>query len=229
LAETFGGYPKYWTDFENLSYKTSIYNTVSVDLNSQEALAMLQKFSKTLKTAEIVRIERIQNLVAFSKYKKEVKLMKQKYQDEEIEIEKYKFHGTRDTDPFKLIQSEEGFDMRFSRAGMWGAGIYFAENANYSDKYSYDLDLAKGLKQLIIARILVGKAYNSSSDRSLKIPPMNKETKQRYDSVKGNTGDSDVYIIYDNGRCYPEYLVTYKFLKIATFGQHPFNPFSKKT
>jgi hypothetical protein len=31
----------------------------------------------------------------------------------------------------------------------------------------------------------------------------------RYDSVCGVTGGSRVFIVYENGRAYPEYLVTY--------------------
>jgi hypothetical protein len=30
-----------------------------------------------------------------------------------------------------------------------------------------------------------------------------------YDSVSGETGNSIVYMVYENGRAYPEYLVTY--------------------
>ncbi len=32
----------------------------------------------------------------------------------------------------------------------------------------------------------------------------------RYDSVKGFTGNSDVFMIYANKKAYPEYLITYK-------------------
>ena len=31
----------------------------------------------------------------------------------------------------------------------------------------------------------------------------------RYDTVTGETGGSKVYVVYENGRAYPEYLVTY--------------------
>ena len=33
---------------------------------------------------------------------------------------------------------------------------------------------------------------------------------RRYDTVTGETGGSKVYVVYENGRAYPEYLVTYK-------------------
>jgi hypothetical protein len=31
----------------------------------------------------------------------------------------------------------------------------------------------------------------------------------RYDSVSGTTGGSKVYIVYEKGRAYPNYLITY--------------------
>lgn len=32
----------------------------------------------------------------------------------------------------------------------------------------------------------------------------------RYDSVKGFTNGSDVYMVYSNKKAYPSYLITYK-------------------
>ena len=47
------------------------------------------------------------------------------------------FHGTRNTLPSTIYQDEEGFDMRFGRAGMWGNENYFAVNASYSDNFAH--------------------------------------------------------------------------------------------
>jgi hypothetical protein len=44
----------------------------------------------------------------------------------------------------------------------------------------------RNVKQLIMERVLVGKACTSTPDMKLKMPPLNEETKQRYDSVKGS-------------------------------------------
>jgi hypothetical protein len=46
------------------------------------------------------------------------------------------------------------------------------------------------------------------SDDSLVKPP-DKPSGGRYDTVSGDTNGSKVYIVYENGRAYPEYLVTY--------------------
>ena len=47
------------------------------------------------------------------------------------------------------------------------------------------------------------------NDRSLKMFP-DKPGGGRYDTVTGVTNGSKVYIVYENGRALPEYLVTYK-------------------
>ena len=47
------------------------------------------------------------------------------------------FHGTSGTDPKLIYDSEEGLDMRFSKNGMWGVGIYFAVNSEYSNSYAF--------------------------------------------------------------------------------------------
>ena len=48
-------------------------------------------------------------------------------------------------------------------------------------------------------------------DRSLRHPPPKSEGQagRRYDTVSGHTIGCKVYVVYENGRAYPEYLVTY--------------------
>ncbi len=47
------------------------------------------------------------------------------------------FHGTSNTSPEIIYQSEEGFDIRYSREGLWGNAVYLAVNSSYSDTYCY--------------------------------------------------------------------------------------------
>ena len=77
--------------------------------------------------------------------------------------------------------------MRFSREGMWGTGLYFAQKASYSDFYAYKLTDKAETKQMFFAKVLIGKYKYLESDKNIKMPPINEETKQRYDSVKGIT------------------------------------------
>ena len=100
---------------------------------------------------------------------------------------------------------------------MWGRGIYFAVNCSYSKKnYKYTND-SDGTHSLFYARVALGESIELPADRALRMPPAKPSSngsKARYHSVKGNTENggvkSDVYIVYDNCRAYPEYLITFK-------------------
>jgi hypothetical protein len=87
--------------------------------------------------------------------------------------------------------------MRYSPGGMWGRANYFAVNASYSDGYHHPAD---GVKQIFYARVMIGNTIISKPDRSLKMPPpINAgNPNDMYDSVQGNTGGSDVFMIYTN-------------------------------
>ena len=88
LKDTIKDYPDEWTDIENLSYKTSKYNTVSIDLASDVAKEVESMIKKTIDDVEIHQIEQIQNIVSYHKYIKERELLQSKYSDKDITIEK---------------------------------------------------------------------------------------------------------------------------------------------
>ncbi|KAJ3431968.1 poly [adp-ribose] polymerase [Anaeramoeba flamelloides] len=122
----------------------------------------------------------------------------------------------------KKIHSEDtGFDMRISKKGMWGKGIYFAVNASYSNHYAHKKTKSssffqKVTKQFFLAKVLVGDSITMAHTDSLVRPPI-KNTSQvlqnqiiLHDSVNGVTKGSKVYIIYQNDQAYPYYLITYR-------------------
>ena len=109
-----------------------------------------------------------------------------------------------------IYSGEEGFDMRFSADGMWGRANYFAVNSLYSNSYAYAMP-GTSSRQMFMATVLIGKTEQLNSDRSLKMPGVLPGSSiDRYDSVKGYTGGSDVYMVYSNKKAYPSYLITYK-------------------
>jgi len=177
------------------------------------------------------------------------------------------WHGTRRTPTATILGDDNGFDMRLSTAGMWGQGMYFAERAEYSDRYAHrpgmqqavghggcfsfgasfggvsfgpsapplpvsvgggggggggfnfsqppsnfvqSHDETNGVKELILAEVLVGESCETQPDRSLRRPPVKTGTHLRYDSVNGLTGGSRVYVTYENGTARPVYLVSYR-------------------
>ncbi len=117
------------------------------------------------------------------------------------------YHGTKNISPDLIFTTEEGFDLRFSPGGLWGKAIYFSVNSSYSNAYAHLLP--NGQKQIFLAKVIIGNEATLNPDPSLVMPPLNEESKLRYDSVKGRTGGSDIYMVYANKRAYPQYLITY--------------------
>ena len=177
--------------------------------SSPEWSQVSQQFLTTLQSATIVKIERVQNKWLWEKYSQHSERMKRKNQG--IINEKLLFHGTRNTPPSCIYQDEEGFDMRFSNAGLWGNGNYFAVNASYSDSYTHRP--SDGTRQMFLAKVLTGYSIKLNPDRSLRMPPVRqhsvKGADMRYDTVTGVTGGSEVFITYSNDKAYPFYLITY--------------------
>jgi Poly(ADP-ribose) polymerase catalytic domain len=91
---------------------------------------------------------------------------------------------------------------------MWGKAIYFAVKAAYSHQYRHNL--SNGTSQMFYARVIIGKTKQMNPDNTLIKPPKIEGSDKHYDSVKGFTGDSDVYMVYASRKAYPEYLITYQ-------------------
>lgn len=112
-------------------------------------------------------------------------------------------------------------------------GIYFADRSSYSYSYSYKPLLGSvGLpastierpgavddeREMFLTKLLVGKEVLMNRDKStskateckkLIIPPTDPATNLKYNTVTGHTAGSQVWVIYENGRAYPDYLVRY--------------------
>lgn len=171
---------------------------------------------------QIIKIERIQNIWLWEAFDRSRKRMSDKNSGQVNE--KQLFHGTKKTPPIKIYNSEQGFNNRLSSPGVWGTGAYFAVRAKYSDKYAHTTP--EGRKQMFLARVITGITYRCPPDSTLKAPPTKAEVSpllypnskdsmfedERYDSVSGRTGTSDIFVIYEQGKVYPAYLITYSTL-----------------
>mmetsp|Transcript_18058 Transcript_18058/g.25790 ORF Transcript_18058/g.25790 Transcript_18058/m.25790 type:complete len:303 (+) Transcript_18058:227-1135(+) len=119
------------------------------------------------------------------------------------------WHGTRDLDPMIICKDvQDGFMMQYSQRGTWGRGIYFAECAEYSNRYAYINN--DGSRTMILAELLSGEEIELRPDKNLIHCPPKPAGNMRYDTVTGKSNGSKVYTVYENGRAYPKYLVTYK-------------------
>lgn len=214
---------------------------VQISKSSEEWKMVEKRLTKTIQNATLLGVVRVQNLHLweyFSFRRDRVAKLSGMNDPNAVRV----WHGTRQTDPMVICKDEaDGFMMQHSRRGMWGRGIYFADNASYSNSYAYEEDRTFSpvvpkpsyswynkmfstsppsndvpslkvvrAKTLILANLVVGEEVDLPSDSSLKhCPTKPGDGKRRYDTVTGITGGSKVYIVYENGRAYPEYLVTY--------------------
>jgi hypothetical protein len=106
---------------------------------------------------KITKIEKIFNCVIYEKFINEFKRMLKKYPQKNVnDIMKHLFHGTRATDPTLIYGTEDGLDIRFSNAGAYGTGVYFANNSHYSSNYAYAVPGKQREFQMFVCLVLVG-------------------------------------------------------------------------
>ena len=187
-----------------------------MDPHSREYREIEGVFRNTMPSSHIEKIERVQNEFLWKRFRDCRRRMEEHLPSAG---EKKLFHGPRQTNPEVIYGGDAGFDLRHSGTGMWGVGSYFAVNASYSKRYSYQkrvLGLSNPLHQMFVAKVLTGACIRLPVDHQLRFPPErtdqqegNVKIRRRYDSVQGTTGGSEVYIIYDNAQSYPAYLITY--------------------
>ncbi len=205
-------YPPNWTH--------QVSNCVICDVPqmSDEWRDVLRRMQDTLPRVICKKIERVQNKTIWERHKLEKQQMSARNNGEIND--KLLFHGTGNTNPHQIAQSEDGIDFRHStreRKLMWGKGAYFAVKASYSNQYAYKL--AEGTRQIILVNVLTGFSHNygSTHNYDLTKPPPRPvhpgapvlSSNRSYDTVCGHTGDSDVYVVYDLTKSYPAYIITY--------------------
>lgn len=185
-----------------------------VQHGSNEWFQVVNQVQTTLHNAKIVSLYRIQNKWLWDSYMQSKRRLAVKNKNRINE--KRLFHGSGKTPPDKIYRSEKGFDFRFASQGLWGEGAYFAVDAKYSDGYAY---VHGGWKQMFLALVLTGESCYHNQDNSLKKPPLKNSNQEenmfadeRYDSVRGNTCGSEIYVVYEHDKAYPAYLITYELL-----------------
>lgn len=92
-------------------------------------------YMKETHKCNIVEIKVIQNIPLWIKYCNNWSQLEYKY-NKKIKTKRL-FHGTKNTEPKQILQSEIGFDLNYARDGYYGRGIYFHKEARYSHNYYY--------------------------------------------------------------------------------------------
>lgn len=89
---------------------------------------------------------------------------------------------------------------------MYGNGVYFASRASYS--MGYTTPNSDGLRHMYLARVVVG--FYALGHKGLLVPPplSTQQPEVLFDSVVDNTANPNVFVVFRDSQCYPEYLIT---------------------
>jgi hypothetical protein len=215
-------YPEHWElgdrdknlELKDVARGTDEWNTVAGRFETAEREGW-----------RMVRVRRIQNryLWRYCQYEKS-RMCELRPDAGEITTQQL-WHGTGPTDPREIYMGQEGFDVRYSRPGLWGRGIYFAKSALYSASGYAHPPIGPNRHYrgcIILAEVLTGDSYRCAPGtyRENK-PPTKRLPRSRSSDVAssltfdsctgytGNTGGSEVFVVYNNFRAYPSYLVDF--------------------
>jgi hypothetical protein len=235
-------FPETWTeqaddggDRGDIEWWRSGRQLVAVDRDMKpdsEWARVKDRLTESLPSATLVKVERWENRLLWRDYWTKRQHLEVKRGPGNVN-EQWLWHGTGKTPPATVLEHEDGPDPRFSRGGFYGAGLYLAERAIYSndDKYVHcctTVDVRPvrprtvRVRQLLLCRAALGKwhDYRDKIKPDLKMPPT-EGGGVLYDSVRGGphqptrqgAGDNEsrMFVLYDLAQAYPEYVVSYNF------------------
>jgi len=165
---------------------------------------------------KLVEVQRVQNAASWGRYYFKVKMRASSNKDAvgrdlfKRANERWMKHGTRSTEPQKLLDHYRGLDFAYSREEglFYGKAGYTAEDAAYSHNYRYNVPGGK-LAQMFLVRVAAGKiqeiAVRKPEHTQMKHPD------RGFDSVRGDvSGGMMAIMVYEPDVAYPAYLLTYE-------------------
>ena len=96
-------------------------------------------------------------------------------------------------------------------ATVFGDGVYFAVQAQYSCSNTYSRPDPVGIKRIYLCRVLTGEYTMGKS--GMRVPPQKKSGASAhaiYDSVVNHVTTPTMYVIFNDTQAYPDYLIAFK-------------------
>jgi serine/threonine protein kinase len=107
------------------------------------------------------------------------------------------FHGTDEETVPKIISTAFNRSFCGKNATLYGEGVYFAADAEYSASDTYSRPNARGEKHIFLCSVLVG-AY-AQGDSSMRVPPL-KADGSRFDSTVDSEASPRIFVIYHDAQ-----------------------------
>uniref|UniRef100_A0A2R5LDL0 Poly [ADP-ribose] polymerase n=2 Tax=Ornithodoros turicata TaxID=34597 RepID=A0A2R5LDL0_9ACAR len=215
------------------SFMASAPGTILVDLapDDKEYLTVEEELQATIREHRdngyaggvflrynIIKIQKVRNRKLLERYCHRRKEVAEENHNQSNE--RMLFHGS----PFINAIVQKGFDERHAYiGGMFGAGIYFAENSSKSNQYVYGICGGTGCpihkdrscyichRQMLLCRVTLGKSFLQFSAMKMAHAPPGHHSVIGRPSVGGLSYPE--YVVYRGEQAYPEYLISYQIQK----------------
>ncbi|XP_064079320.1 protein mono-ADP-ribosyltransferase PARP12-like isoform X2 [Macrobrachium nipponense] len=177
---------------------------VTLDADSNEYQEVATRIRLTLPTAFIVSVKRLQNpyLWRLLQFKKEE--LSRRYDENQLNMQKL-FHGVNPSDTEVICT--ENFDWRRSDTSNqeFGQGTYFFNSAAVGRTHCKPDEF--GRIHMFLAQVVIGMV--TEGDPSYTRPPPNPNTGFLYDTTVDNIIAPTVFVKYEKGEYYPEYIIEF--------------------
>ena len=88
--------------------------------------------------------------------------------------------------------------------------MYFALQASYSARPTYSPPDANGNRYMYLTKVLVGE-YTQGRPGLITPPPKGpNDPTDLYDSVVDDVHNPQIFVVFYDWQCYPEYLITFQ-------------------
>ncbi|KFP14074.1 Poly [ADP-ribose] polymerase 12, partial [Egretta garzetta] len=180
------------------------YKAVDISNTTSEYNRIQQLFLQTMKSYDVLKIQRIQNPSLWKVFQWQKEQMQRENRGKEIN-EQLLFHGTK----ISFVESicTHNFDWRIcgSNGTNYGRGSYFARDASYSHAYCQP---AVKSSIMFVARVLVGE-YVKGNAAYVRPPTKSADGLRFYDSCVDNELNPSIFVVFEKYQIYPEYIIEY--------------------
>ncbi|KAF1459983.1 Poly [ADP-ribose] polymerase 12, partial [Pygoscelis antarcticus] len=181
------------------------YKAVDISNTTSEYNTIKQLFLQTMKSYNVLKIQRIQNPSLWKVFQWQKVQMKRENGGKEVN-ERLLFHGTKTS--FVEGICIHNFDWRIcgNNGTNYGNGTYFARDASYSHAYCQP---TVKTNIMFVARVLVGD-YVKGNAAYVRPPTKSVDGLRFYDSCVDDELNPSIFVVFEKNQIYPEYIIEYK-------------------
>jgi len=177
-----------------------------------QAVSAFRATLQHIPSLQVLSVERVQNVSMWQSYAVKRQTIVMREQGDEATLKKkyervWLFHGTNEDTIPKIIT--QGFNRSFAGKNMtmYGKGVYFARDSDYSARKTYAIPNAAGVQSMFLCRVTVGEFCPGKKDA---ITPDVRQGYQLYDSTVNDMNSPQIYVTYHDAQAFPEYLIKFK-------------------